>query len=412
MRVVSWRAPVGGGVRTRACLSPTSSADREYSRPAVAWRVVGEDAAGAERDGKGPRHRHVETPRPAPDLLERATDLLEADTATVLLVDASGTDLVARAARGIEEEVRQGVRVPVGSGSAGRIAAEGRPVILDQVDETTVTNPILWRKGIRSMLGVPLLADGRGHRCRPRRLSRRAAVHRPWCGGPRPRRRARRRGGKVAAPRGGPGPGRGDPAEPAPQRPELPRRVRLRRPLRPRGARWHRGRLVCVFMLDDGEVWLVVGDVAGHGLRAATVMGRIRSAMRAYALLGQGPDEVLRLTDRKMAHFEVGSMATVAIAVFHPPYDEALVALAGHPPFVIAVPGEEPALLGAPGAAGRGDHRHAAPSRPGYRCRTARSSSATRRPVRAAGGGDRRGPRRVRRAVARAPHPRVRPRHG
>ena len=87
-----------------------------------------------------------------------------------------------------------------------------------------------------------------------------------------------------------------------------------------------------VFQLDDGDIWLIVGDVTGHGLEAATVMGRIRSAIRAYALLGRRPDEVLSLTDRKMDHFEVGQMATAAIAVLSPPYDEAYVSLAGHPP--------------------------------------------------------------------------------
>ena len=41
-----------------------------------------------------------------------------------------------------------------------------------------------------------------------------------------------------------------------------------------------------VFALPSGELWLVTGDVAGHGLAGAIIMGRTRSAMRAYALLG------------------------------------------------------------------------------------------------------------------------------
>jgi phosphoserine phosphatase RsbU/P len=93
-------------------------------------------------------------------LLDRVLGLLLCDTASALLYDAASNQLVARAARGVEEEVRQGVRVPVGAGFAGRIAAERRPVILDKVDSSTVTNPILWEKGIRTMLGVPMLAGG------------------------------------------------------------------------------------------------------------------------------------------------------------------------------------------------------------------------------------------------------------
>src|SRR5262245_7170293 len=86
---------------------------------------------------------------------------LHVDTAAILLLDRDGSHLVARSARGLEEEVYQGVRLPVGRGFAGRVAATGAPVALDSVGPDTVINPILWRKGVRSMLGVPLFADGR-----------------------------------------------------------------------------------------------------------------------------------------------------------------------------------------------------------------------------------------------------------
>jgi signal transduction histidine kinase len=90
-------------------------------------------------------------------LLPRIRDILRADTCAVLLLDEETDELVARAAVGIEEEVEQGVRIPVGGGFAGRIAAEKHPVILDDVDHAHVLNPILREKGIKSMLGVPLL---------------------------------------------------------------------------------------------------------------------------------------------------------------------------------------------------------------------------------------------------------------
>src|SRR5205807_10587394 len=93
-----------------------------------------------------------------PALLQRAKQTLRADTAALLLLD--GPQLVAVAAAGLEEEVYQGVRIPVGGGFAGRVAAGRRPVILDEVGPTTVLNPILMEKGIRSMLGVPLITDG------------------------------------------------------------------------------------------------------------------------------------------------------------------------------------------------------------------------------------------------------------
>ena len=95
------------------------------------------------------------------ELVERTREALQADTAAVLLLDFASGHLVATAAAGLEEEVRQGVRIPVGRGFAGRIAAEHRPVILDHVDHTTVLNPILWAKGIQSMMGVPMVAGGK-----------------------------------------------------------------------------------------------------------------------------------------------------------------------------------------------------------------------------------------------------------
>ncbi len=93
-------------------------------------------------------------------LLPRIRDILDADTCAVLLLDEGANELVARAAVGIEEEVERGVRIPVGFGFAGRIASDGQPVILPDVDHADVLNPILREKGIKSMLGVPLLVAG------------------------------------------------------------------------------------------------------------------------------------------------------------------------------------------------------------------------------------------------------------
>ena len=64
--------------------------------------------------------------------------------------------LVARAASGLEEEVEQGVRIPVGKGFAGRVASARAPVVIEDVDHADILNPILREKGIKSMLGVPL----------------------------------------------------------------------------------------------------------------------------------------------------------------------------------------------------------------------------------------------------------------
>jgi signal transduction histidine kinase len=95
------------------------------------------------------------------ELLDRIGSALEADTCAFLLLDPNRNELVARAAKGIEEEVERGVRIPVGKGFAGRIAAERRTVILDDVDHADVLNPLLRERGIKSLLGAPLIARGR-----------------------------------------------------------------------------------------------------------------------------------------------------------------------------------------------------------------------------------------------------------
>ena len=103
---------------------------------------------------------HLDVDELLDELLERVRELLDVDTAAVLLLNPGRQYLVATAARGIEEEVRQGVRIPLGKGFAGRIAAEKQPVFLERVDHINVLNPILREKGICSLLGVPLLVGG------------------------------------------------------------------------------------------------------------------------------------------------------------------------------------------------------------------------------------------------------------
>ena len=97
-----------------------------------------------------------------------------------------------------------------------------------------------------------------------------------------------------------------------------------------------------VFSLPSGELCVAVGDVAGSGLAAAVIMGRMRSALRAYVLDTPDPAEVLDRLDRKMQHFEPAALATVSYAVIEPALDRMEVCLAGHFAPVIARP-QQPA---------------------------------------------------------------------
>ena len=103
---------------------------------------------------------HLDLDRLLEELLHRIREILEVDTCAILLLDEGTNELVARAAVGIEEEVERGVRIPVGGGFAGRVAAERSPVVLPDVDHTDVLNPILLEKGVKTLLGVPLHVEG------------------------------------------------------------------------------------------------------------------------------------------------------------------------------------------------------------------------------------------------------------
>jgi sigma-B regulation protein RsbU (phosphoserine phosphatase) len=281
-------------------------------------------------------------------LLDRVREIAVADTVAVLLMDDVTHELVARVARGIEEEVREGVRIPVGIGFAGRIAQEKRPVLLDRVDSTTVANPILWQKGICTMLGVPLFAGNRvigvlhvgrlDHRPFGAEDASLLQVVAERIAGAVQRRQLNEERSAAALLE------RSLLLDKMPVCPGLEFAARYLTPEdRTVGGDWYD-----LFTLPSGELWIVTGDVAGHGLAAAVVMGRLRSALRSYALLGGPPEKVLELTDRKAQHFEIGTMATIVCATSKPPYRQFRVVTAGHPPPVLVLPGEAPTLLELP----------------------------------------------------------------
>lgn len=274
-----------------------------------------------------------------PDMIENVRIEMRSDTATLLLLDETGTVLEPAASSGLGRRWRGATHVRLGSGFAGSVAAQQRPVVLDQIDETSVVNPILREAGVRRLLGVPVygrdrllgvlhvgsltertftaddtarlerLAAGIGERLsdRSRNDAHIAAL-------------ALQRSLLPAAP---------------PSIEGLDVAVRYLPADGDLGGDWYD-----VFVLPSGKVGLVMGDVEGHGLRSAVVMGRLRSALRAYALDHEDPAEVLSRLDRKLCHFERGITATVIYAVTEPPFDKVVVCTAGHPPPLMAVSGQ------------------------------------------------------------------------
>lgn len=279
---------------------------------------------------------HLDLERMLDELLDRIIDLLGVDTAEVLLIDESTNELVATAAKHLEEEVRHGFRLPVGQGFAGTIVATGSPRTIEHVDESNVVSPIIRRLGIRSLMGVPLVASGnvigvlhvgtRYHRKFSESEVRllHAAADRVALATHAHQADAERVAAAVLQRSLLPG-----------RQPTVPGLEMEGRYL-PGGVGAVGGDWYDVFPLPDGRTGVAIGDVVGRGMRAAVVMGRLRSALRAYALETADPAEVLERLDRKVQHFEAGHMTTVLYIVVEPGADRLIVSSAGHlMPFVV-----------------------------------------------------------------------------
>lgn len=291
---------------------------------------------------------HLEVEELVQALLGRIRDRLDVDTVSVFLLDPYGLDLVATASIGLEDEVAQGVRLPVGQGFAGKVASTRAPAQLLSVDGSSVLNPLLINRGVRSVLGVPMIASGQllgvlhVGSLRPRAFTDAEvrALEAAADGvalATRTRLAQLDRATTVVL-----------------QRSLLPARhiavpgLHIASRYVPGAREGVGGDWYDVFTLPSGHVGVVIGDVAGHGLRAAVVMGRIRSALRAYALESDDPANVLSRLNRKIAVFEPGAMATAVYAVIAPDLSTLRLSVAGHPPPILAVPGAPTRVLDVP----------------------------------------------------------------
>ncbi len=90
-----------------------------------------------------------------------------------------------------------------------------------------------------------------------------------------------------------------------------------------------------VITLGGGRTALVIGDVMGRGVRAAAVMGQLRTAVRAYARLDLPPHEVLQLLDGLAAEIDANQIATCVYAVHDPNEGRLVYASAGHLPILV-----------------------------------------------------------------------------
>lgn len=264
-------------------------------------------------------------------LLERIRSLLRVDNATILLMDPAGRELITAATVGLEEELELDVRVPVGVGFSGHIAQTGRPLVVEHVDRESVFSRVLLDRHMTSLAGVPMMIGGRlvgvlrVGTVEPRKFGEedvellRIAADRAAAATESPLSQLER-ATTLALQR-----------SLLPARPPLLAGLDVAVRYVPGAQVGVGGDWYDIFQLPSGHVGLVIGDVAGNGLRAAVVMGRVRSALRAYALETTDPAEVLSRLDRKIQLFEPDAFVTAAYAVINPEQTAATMSIAGHP---------------------------------------------------------------------------------
>lgn len=272
------------------------------------------------------------------ELLNRISDILSTDTAAMLLLDETGGLLRARAAKGIEEEVEQGVTIPVGRGFAGRIAALRRAVTIEDVDHADILNPILREKGIRSLLGVPLIVEQRVlgvlhvGSLTPRVFTAEEAALL-----------------QLAADRAAIAIEHATLSEQRQLAEALQRRLlptdlasaggmELASRYLPASHESLGGDWYDAFAIEGGRVVVAIGDVVGHGVLAAAVMAQLRTALRAYAIEGHPPASVVELVNGLMSGLGPKAMTTLACAVIDPDAATLELVVAGHPPPLLIGP--------------------------------------------------------------------------
>jgi anti-sigma regulatory factor (Ser/Thr protein kinase)/FixJ family two-component response regulator/putative methionine-R-sulfoxide reductase with GAF domain len=280
------------------------------------------------------------------ELLGHVCELLDTDTAAILLLDDERQVLEVKAERGIYGQAEAHFTVPVGAGFAGRIVSERRSIVIDDVENADVLSPILRRR-VKSLLGVPLLAEDRiigvmhVGTTTPREFSAedtvvlQLAADRAGRAIERARRFQQEHETAVTLQR-----------SLLPDRlPDIPGLALAARYLPGAAGTEVGGDWYDVIPLGDGRVGIAMGDVVGRGIPAASLMGQLRNGLRAYAIEGHTPAAVLERLDRMVQSLSPGRMATLLYMVLEPDGRNAVFANAGHLPPLVVEEGRMPRLL-------------------------------------------------------------------
>ena len=322
------------GEVVHAIVSVSLTADSHDRPQGYIWQVVDvteQRRAEAERAARAEAEAVVQTIGKLQQVTEAALAHLELDELLEVLVErvceVFGADVVRILLRDHDDEQRftvgaaSGLDVEPGTPSRDRRRAPGGggarpPVTLQELPPGTALDPHIEAARGDLADGVAAHGEGQGRRRGGGGRARRAALlargREPADPDGRPRRardRARARVRARALER------RDAPAQPA-ARPAPASSTASRWPpatcpvARDVGGDWYDA-----IPLEGGRVGVAMGDVVGHGIGAAALMGQLRHAMRAYALEGHSPAGVLDRLDRVVRSLDGGQMATLLYLV-------------------------------------------------------------------------------------------------
>jgi GAF domain-containing protein len=139
-----------------------TSSNREVERLVAAERAVrsaGQSAARWWRD-MGETAASARTDQALEDLfrssLATVKEALDADAVSVLVANAAGDELVARASSGLSEELTLDLAIHRGEGMAGQVLETRAPLVIEDLSEIRVVNAVLRDSGLRSVIAVPI----------------------------------------------------------------------------------------------------------------------------------------------------------------------------------------------------------------------------------------------------------------
>jgi PAS domain S-box-containing protein len=277
------------------------------------------------------------------ELIAHISEMLDVDTATILLMQPDEAALTVGATTGLGNTAAEDVAIPIADDFTSRIATTGKPQVAHDMSAEKSLDPLLEGSGIHSVMGVPLLVEGRVS----------GVIH---VGSLEPRTFTTEDENMLQLV--------ADRAALAIEHSRLYERElsiveTLQRSLLPErlptlpgldmsarylpggpgadvGGDWYDAML-----LEGGRIAIAMGDVVGHGLGAAALMGQLRNALRAYALDGHSPSAVVERLDRLVEELEPGRMATLLFIVLEPDLTSLRFASAGHlPPLVLGPDGK------------------------------------------------------------------------